>query len=232
MNGSQHKRMGIAAGIGVLTYSILVGSPIAMALCSVAIPAGAMLPDIDHSGTKIGKLRKNITDIIKVCLGIGLLGILVLSYMSGGIMNLLQNLFYFCAMAFLIWLVERNSFIRDQLGFITKHRGIMHTLAPPVYIIGSTFWTGSIYYDYIAFGIGIGYVIHLLGDMATYEGVPLLWPLSKSMNIKYFSFLSNEDKNKLEIVCNIWCVIFILIGFYPVITKLYPILKGVITAWI
>lgn len=58
-----------------------------------------------------------------------------------------------------------------------KHRGITHTLLTSIVLTGITYLaTQSLP---ITIGLFMGYVSHLMGDMMTVSGVPLLAPLSK-----------------------------------------------------
>lgn len=213
MHGFQHKQMGVAAGVGVAAFMVIAQAPPELIMSAVAMPFGAMLPDIDHDNSKLGRARKKATTIIKVVASCGLLGLVVMSYFAGGVWNALLNAAYIGGAGLLVMLIERNKHVKKQLGFITKHRGIMHTLIPPALLIGSTFWTENVYFDYSIFGLAVGYVIHLLGDMATFEGAPILWPLTKS-NPRYFAFKTRENGTAISVVCNMWCIIFIAVGIY------------------
>lgn len=213
MHGYQHKRMGMAAGIGVLAYTVMAGFDTAATICIATIPIGAMLPDIDHDMSKIGRVRKKAFTLIKSLAIVGILFFIVSSYYSGGLWNASLNAGYVGGMAILIWIINRNKHVRKQLGFITKHRGIMHTLLPPAFILGTTFWTTNPIFTFGIYGLVIGFIIHLWGDMATEEGAPILWPLTKS-NIRYAAFNTARSAGAIELVCNIWCVLFVGMGIY------------------
>ena len=212
MHGYQHRRMGVAAGVGIVAYSVLSDSSSAMALFMVTTPIGALLPDIDHDMSKMGKVRAKVVTGIKIGITAGIIAAGISSYLSGGIVNVILNVAFLLGIVFLIHIVEKNKFIKKQLGFITKHRGIMHTLVPPMFIFASTFWTNNQFYDYLIYGLCIGYIVHLIGDMANKEGIPLLWPIVKNSNIRYMSIVTNKSPMVLDIVCYVWCVVFILLG--------------------
>lgn len=213
MHGVQHKRMGVALGVGVLAFSLLSESNPSLALFMVTTPMGAMLPDIDHDSSKIGRTRSKVTTLIKVGVTVGIGGFLAFSYMSGGMWNAILNGVYLTVMAVIINIIERNKHVKKQMGFITKHRGIMHTLVPTAFLMGTTFWTTNEYYFYAMLGLVSGYVVHLLGDMATTEGAPIFWPLTKS-NIRYLPLNTSKHGTMIELVCNIWCLLFIGVGIY------------------
>lgn len=205
--------MGVAASAGILAYMVLAQAPPELTLSLLTIPAGSMLPDIDHDRSKLGRNRKKVSDGIKFITGAVVIGFVAFSYMSGGPSNAILNAGYVGFMALLINIIENNKHVKKQLGFITKHRGIMHTLIPPIFLIGTIMWTSNLYYQYLIFGLSIGYVVHLLGDMATEMGAPILWPLTKA-NVRYFRFNTNRHGRSIELVCNAWCIIFVLAGIY------------------
>lgn len=112
---------------------------------------------------------------------IGVLSYLVLNpYFSGG------NKWIFLVVLLLGSLLpdidEQNSKINRQSGFIgsiisflTKHRGIFHSvfLAVLFFLLITTFLS-----NYYAWALLIGYLSHLLGDALTPMGIHILYPLS------------------------------------------------------
>ena len=58
MTGKTHKFIGIAAGAAI-AYAAVSKDP-ANLFYLIACPIGAMIPDIDHDNSKIGRTRKNI----------------------------------------------------------------------------------------------------------------------------------------------------------------------------
>lgn len=213
MHGVQHKRMGIAAGAGVVAYMILSKSSTELALSAMTIPIGVMLPDVDHDRSKIGRTRKKISETLKIISVLLVLGFVAFSYKAGGMWNALLNAGYVGGMCLIINIIENNKHVKKQLGFITKHRGIMHTLIPPAFIMGTTLWTSNDYYDYMIIGLALGYVVHLLGDMGTEQGAPVLWPLTK-VNMRYSYFNTDRHSAAIEMLCNLWCILAMVIGIY------------------
>jgi membrane-bound metal-dependent hydrolase YbcI (DUF457 family) len=214
MHGFQHKRMGMAAGAGVIIFTIITpNSPPELIMSAITLPMGAMLPDIDHDMSKIGRTRKQAFTLIRWLAVLGIAAFIVFSYMSGGMWNALLNLGYVGGMSLLVFVVNRNKHVKKQLGFITKHRGIMHTLVPPAFILGTTLWTSNPYFLFGIYGLVAGYIVHLLGDMPTEEGAPLLWPLTKA-NIRYAAFNTARGQKYIQFICNAWCVLFVLAGAY------------------
>lgn len=65
-----------------------------------------------------------------------------------------------------------SSIINLMLG----HRGLMHTIFPPLVAALLLFITG---YNLLGIAFMIGYMTHLLADAVTIQGIMLFFPLSK-----------------------------------------------------
>ena len=187
MMGTQHKVVGI--GMGVAGAIIIVngqGDQLG-SLVAFTSAIGAMLPDIDHDRTKIGRKRKFVTKLsgqaltILVCVAICILGVvgggMTLGIMQAGLAT--ENLMV--GSCIVLGLGVARKFLSNSPSFkwMTKHRGLMHTLVPVIalyFLMNAT--TYRIWY-YGIFGILIGYCSHLFADMLTVEGCPILFPLSK-----------------------------------------------------
>lgn len=211
MTGVQHKRMGVAAGLGVLAYTVLKPADPTLALCMCTAPFGAMLPDIDHDQSKLGRNRKTITGLVKAVVIIAVIAFLGLSFYSGGLWPMVMNAIYVGLACLILKILASNKAVSRQLGFITKHRGIMHTLVPPVVLMGSCMWCTHTLYVHAVLGLCIGYVVHLIGDMATVDGAPVAWPLTKR-NIRYFKLNSSKHAGALNVASYVWSAIFIAAG--------------------
>jgi inner membrane protein len=76
-------------------------------------------------------------------------------------------------------------FLSRPISAIFGHRGITHSLFA---IIAGIYIMHKYGYqtEYVA-AIVVGYLSHLLGDMMTDSGVPLLWPVKLKMAIPIFS---------------------------------------------
>lgn len=103
---------------------------------------------------------------------------------------------------------EPNSIVGKKLGFISRlikwscgHRGLFHTLIfigvfPLIY-----YWVKdlpeiqpfSLYIERGVIGLMLGYLSHLLMDMLTVSGVPLLWPIY-SRKISIAKLKTNRDE--------------------------------------
>jgi len=69
---------------------------------------------------------------------------------------------------------RRLRIVSTPLGWFTTHRGVTHTIVAAllVLLIGWYFLPHM-----IAIGLALGYASHLAGDMLTYTGLKVLWPL-------------------------------------------------------
>jgi membrane-bound metal-dependent hydrolase YbcI (DUF457 family) len=55
----------------------------------------------------------------------------------------------------------------------------MHTLIPPAFILIAAYATNFPFWKYSLIGLFVGYCSHLLADMLTVEGCPILWPFTR-----------------------------------------------------
>jgi inner membrane protein len=96
--------------------------------------------------------------------------------------------------------------ISKILSFFTKHRGITHSLIAYVIVAGlfkslETIPVTTFSLSGLFIGSVIGYGSHLLGDMSTPQGIPLLWPLKIKFRIPILS--------QFPTICKvIWILLF------------------------
>lgn len=200
MMGVQHKAVGIGFGIATALYVAEgLGEPAPAMLSLAASTLGCMLPDIDHDMTKIGRKRKFVTDTLhkltsSAVLGIVVVAAVILIAFSIGMVNVGIDITT-VVIAFsggLIFMGVRSYLMNSKtFKWLMKHRGFMHTLIPPALILLMASASEFVYWRFAFVGLGVGYISHLLADMLTIEGCPILFPLSKS-NIR---FLKLKTKN-------------------------------------
>lgn len=202
MMGTQHKVVGIGFGIATALYVAEgLGEP-APAMLSMAMATfGCMLPDIDHDRSKIGRKRKFVTNLlgnltkasISVLLVVTVL-LIVLLYM--GLVSINLDMSTLCiSLGGLLGVImfTRVAQKSEHVKWLTKHRGLMHTLIPPALILVASNASANVYWRFTFLGLGIGYLSHLLADMLTVEGCPILYPLTNS-NVRLMKL---KTKNKL-----------------------------------
>ena len=188
MMGVQHKLVGIGFGVATAIYvseQLGLPGPAVVSLCTSTI--GCMLPDIDHDMSKIGRKRKMITSLgSKATTGIVVGGMVLITIMIASVMIGMANygidvatlgvglvgLFGFAL--FRQWAKNSSTF-----KWMAHHRGLMHTLIPPAFILIAAYATSFPFWKYSLIGLFVGYCSHLLADMLTVEGCPILWPFTR-----------------------------------------------------
>lgn len=221
MMGVQHKAVGIGFGIATALYVAEgLGEPAPAMLSLVASTVGCMLPDIDHDMSKIGRKRKLVTDTLNkltstTVLGMVVIAAVILIAFSIGMVNvgidLTTVMIAFCGG--LLFMGVRSYMMNSKtFKWLMKHRGFMHTLIPPALILLMASASEFVYWRFTFFGLGIGYLSHLLADMLTVEGCPILFPLSKA-NIR---LLKLKTKN-----FSTWIAALALAGAPVVLVILY-----------
>lgn len=182
MTGKSHFAIGVATGAACTLYSVGTGNPI-YALAMVTAPLGAMLPDIDHDRSKIGRVRNKTTNIIaktiKIASIIFLLSFIIYGYFTNQLIQTLFQSVIVIGPVTICSLIANSSKFKEKTKFLTKHRGIMHTLVPPVGILFGALTLKIEMVQALLFGIAFGYLSHLLADCMTKSGCPLLYPISK-----------------------------------------------------
>lgn len=142
--------LGLSA-LGTVGFSALTNIPLSPKELSVfygAVTLGALLPDIDEPNSTIGRKTLGISNAIKALFGHRGLTHSIVFVLSIGILLLLLSAFG----------VEKLSGIPLVSSFV---KGLDEAVL-----------------EIFIFGIVIGCVLHLMGDMLTPSGVPLLLPFS------------------------------------------------------
>lgn len=180
MQGSTHKTIGFAAGAGIVTYAVLTGHPL-MSLGMITAPMGAMLPDIDHHNSKLGRTKDKVFKFVKYMSRIALIitsVLLVLSFFLG-LFKVVGTICLSIMGVCILINIALSERLAKRFPFLTKHRGIMHTLLFPLVILILSSMSSYDVTKALVFGLAIGYLSHLYADSLTVEGCPLVWPISK-----------------------------------------------------
>jgi len=130
--------------------------------------AGALLPDIDRTNTKIthGITRSDSkSSLIQNILKIGILNIA----------GLLLSVYVF-----------KNNYplilgVYLSLASLTSHRTLTHSLLSLAIVTGLMFLMTN--NELAAVALGIGYGVHLLEDMLTKAGIAVLYPIGKKLGL-------------------------------------------------
>lgn len=215
MMGTSHKTIGTAVGIAMVLYAINTKEPM-LAIGMVTAPIGAMLPDIDHHNSKIGKTKNEVmVTMTRVCV---VVTALLLALFCSGLCSSIR-LFSFIdgravvcvASGTVMLIVIQSKWFRDKYPFLCKHRCIFHTLVLPallsVYVIFQRvdgFIAGAV------FGIVLGYVSHLVADCLTVEGCPIAFPITtRDVGVPLLS----TDTKAEKLYCAIVSGLIILYGY-------------------
>lgn len=211
MTGAQHKTMGYAASAALAANILISGSGTDLLWSVPGLMIGVMLPDIDSDTSKIGSKRKRITSLTKKLIFAALISLGCYIFGTQGVVRFAFYVGIVLFALFVLTMISKNRYVNKQLGFMLEHRGLMHTLLPPAFIVASTLLNIGLPYTLFCYGAAVGYVIHLIGDCATISGAPILWPISQH-NFRYLKLSSSKHMPAMYLVCYAYCVLFIVIG--------------------
>ena len=177
-----HKAIGLAAGVAVTLYGLKNFDEPLFALASLTALLGALLPDIDHNSSNLGRKRKKIVSftsaIIKIAAVVSLFATGLICVLNEDYKSLSILLLSVLLVVLLIFFMSTSKTGAKLKKFSTKHRGIMHTLLIPSLLIPLLFFVEEYYIIAPIAGLIAGYVSHLLADMCTVSGIPILFPLT------------------------------------------------------
>lgn len=223
MNGATHKCGGVALGaIASLAISKFTGITVpetAMILTGASF--GALLPDIDHKGSEIGRKLRPVASIVckhtdhrgfthtTLCAFIVSMVALALTYGLQSIYtgSLISRVFAGVGLGFSAWIVFDTLLNSMRPKFVHNYhiRKLLDLELPSLIvlcIICIILSNGlmSIIYE-LAWGISIGYISHLVLDMFNPTGVPMLYPYS---NHKYSvaKIRTGSHEGIVSMVCN------------------------------
>lgn len=219
MSGKEHRCVANILAVSMLCISLQKGNT-DLAVSAFIVPFASLLPDIDHNNSKLGRKRKEVFDKLSRIFNIAFYvinAVLVLLFIvSNKYIAIRSNVFNLVIsivpILFCIKLATSNVVLK-RFKFFTRHRGIMHTLIPVLSILlGALCFKVMIIKD-LLFGIAIGYTIHLICDIQTPMGCPILYPISKNNVSIYIDVLKLSSK-VLSIIDGgiIICITLILLG--------------------
>lgn len=188
MTGKTHKIIGIITGGAAAYYGIKMTGDAVYMLYIISVPAGAMIADIDHDNSKLGSSRKKIMTAVSALLyslaAAAVSFFLFDGYAKGRFIPAVFTV-SLVALPFLILILSSKlSFVKNNLQFAVKHRGIMHTLIMPAFLIFSVHYIDELIFRIFIIGLFIGYITHIAADMLTVRGCPVFFPITKK-NIRF-----------------------------------------------
>ena len=237
MRGRTHL---IAGTMATFEISILCGLPIVLLTLPVTMIC-SVIPDIDeaNSNTLSKLISKSITKKIHLALLFSFTTLSFYMYMKTGMnaylgmvvsKRLTSSLVRSIVISSLFFIVSLTLYLHKfNLGYslfalifaiypLLKHRGISHSLLGSIIVFFIfTYIEKSGGPANLAYPASMAYLIHLVFDMATKRGVPLLLPFSK----RYYRF---GNLRVGSIICNlIENILIILLAVILVVTLIYSI---------
>lgn len=205
MNGKTHQLVGLTGAVLASTFMIKSGNFAAYdCIATIAMSSvGSLLPDIDHTGSTVGKRMA------------------ILSYPIKGLSKMF-SFFY----------NKTKWKIFDKISEMFSHRGIFHSplFWALIFIPMFLFIPPAIAVEWIRplvvagiIGLAVGVGLHMFADMLNPTGIPLLMPI---FNHK-FSIGKIVTGSKAEIVFKVVVIFAFLIscciGIYSLKGVLYAI---------
>ena len=117
--------------------------------------------------------------------------------------------------------------ISNIIQFFCKHRGFTHS-AISVIITYILFLNLEIFLSApeLTIGVLIGYISHLLVDMSTTRGIPLLWPFSiPVLNVKNLRIPLLHLSHRFAIFSWIFIFVYLIANHYNLISELSSLAK-------
>ena len=218
MTGKTHKLIGIATG-GAIAYTGITGEAAdsAALFYLIAVPMGAMIPDIDHDYSKLGRSRKGITTAVTSLFGsmalVAIAYYLMEAYRHDNLLPAISIVLMIVIPFLLLVSLTQVPAVRKNLKFMSKHRGLMHTLILPAGMFGAVTLVKEPRFALLLTGVNIGYMTHIISDMMTTQGCPVLYPFSKK-NIRFMRIQTGSSGEYIGgvILALLFAAIFI-IGF-------------------
>lgn len=180
--GHTHALSGAVAGLGVGLYLMHPHPPAVQLALFTGLTAGAaVLPDIDHPNSTLAHCFGFWTKSFAWLVG----------KISGGHRHLTHAVLGVAGFEFLAWLAAKfRHEIGGQVGLVVLlslviasglyAAGIRGHVADVVAIAASIGLVGTgTGLAHLAAAVGLGCAIHVVGDMLTEEGCPLLYPFSE-----------------------------------------------------
>ncbi|MBZ4662465.1 MAG: metal-dependent hydrolase [Caloramator sp.] len=170
MTGKTHLGIGVMFTVILSEYfklSLTTGALVACALAS-------LLPDIDHPKSFINQyilpFKNKLTKTT--------------FYITLGVVIYLINSFYFNYTYFKIL-----SFFSVLIGLSTHRNGLTHSLFGFICFV-SLFGYAAILYGFreCIIPFSLGYIMHLIADMFTSKGIPIMYPFKKKKFKMPFTF--------------------------------------------
>lgn len=193
MKGRTHAITGgFIAGATLTANSVITADTLVLIGIGVV---GALLPDIDRTNTEITHMITRshsksslVQNIVKLSI-LNLLGILFSVYVFNNVYPLIFSVYL-------------------SLASLTSHRSLTHSLLSLGIVTGLMFLITA--NTLVTFALGLGYGVHLLEDMLTKAGIPVLYPISKKISLPLVTtpFAESIFSMGIALICIVRIVAF------------------------
>ncbi len=234
MNSTAHKCGGVAfASLSTLIFSTYNHISIEQGIMLITgATFGALLPDIDHKGSEVGKKLKPISNI--VCKNTQHRGFthtfvctFIVSMFLFGLVGIIKSLYYEslthrfilgATSGFLVWVAMDTALNSMRPKFIHNKRikKLLDLEYPSLIILISIciIFSSKVYdsLDMFASGATIGYISHIILDLFNPMGVPIFYPISKH-RVHIANIKTGAQEGIVSAVCNL-VTIFVLVELF------------------
>lgn len=171
MSGKQHSIIGVVIAMSLYIVSIIYSFTNLSFKLGITLLLGAfigsLIVDIDSKKSKASQLFTKIV----VYLLWGVLAILVINkYTNLGLLNYVVNLVMNSAFTLQKHTGLLVMVVLTTLGKLSPHRGFTHKILGTVLFIATCWFTFGFYFS---IGFTLGYVLHLLADKTTDNGLDI-----------------------------------------------------------
>lgn len=218
MNKTTHQAFGICCSAVVLaftgTQANIFGTDVNMLVAQLAMPIGALLPDLDHHGSTItrnmgvagkvvnNKLTRKVIKHRGFFHSLWMLGVFIFLAFQGIAVGTRQPLF----LDIFFILLMAASFIS-----VGKLKGKFKLLSYSV--AGSTLAIVLMHHVFrqtyesicltLSIGLSIGYISHLIADMFNTKGIPLFWPVPTKLKFPLFNISTGSTGETIFMIVSI-----------------------------
>ncbi|WP_042680064.1 metal-dependent hydrolase [Anaerosalibacter massiliensis] len=190
MTGKTHMAVGIATGLALST-----GKPLREQLILLTASAiGSLVPDLDHPKSKLNQrilvFKNRIFKVLSyLIIGVGLI------YLGSALEDIVFKILGIALM----------------LTGISSHRGFTHSLLG-FFLFSSIVQIYSIRFDLneIYIGFNIGYILHLVMDFFTPQGIQLFFPLTENISSPITIKTNGEGENLIFIGSSFYSIYFLV----------------------
>ncbi|MFI6322177.1 metal-dependent hydrolase [Nonomuraea sp. NPDC050556] len=194
-------------------------APTELVAGAIVCAGAAMLPDLDHPSATIAQTFGPVTWVLSK----------IVAWLSGGHRGMTHSLVFAVAMGFgAHWLASTYPIGRDimvvlLIGLALRAIGIGipgNKLGSAMINVGITtglfvvFRSMEVGYAWLGMAVGMGCLIHVVGDCMTERGCPVLWPFAQRWVLPWKIGIKTGKKFEQKILAPILSVVIIGLLFW------------------